>query len=124
MVLEERLQGRSVERKLVAIADSLQNSATQQAVVFVLDEYDLFALRAKQTLLYNLYDMSHAKLRVCVLGVSTKFVSQPNERPNAHGLHCCCCCCYYCCCCCCPELFRASGKARAVARRCHATAAV
>lgn len=44
-----------------------------QAVIFVLDEFDLFAYHPRQTLLYNLFDIAQArKAPIAVLGCTTR----------------------------------------------------
>ncbi|ETS82382.1 hypothetical protein PFICI_04258 [Pestalotiopsis fici W106-1] len=46
---------------------------TSRSVVFVIDEFDLFAAHARQTLLYNLFDIAQArKAPIAVLGVTTR----------------------------------------------------
>ncbi|KAF3005463.1 hypothetical protein E8E14_007135 [Neopestalotiopsis sp. 37M] len=46
---------------------------TSKSVVFVIDEFDLFAAHARQTLLYNLFDIAQArKAPIAVLGVTTR----------------------------------------------------
>ena len=46
---------------------------TAKSVIFVLDEFDLFAAHPRQTLLYNLLDVAQArKAPVVVLGVTTR----------------------------------------------------
>lgn len=48
-------------------------AVTSTAVVFVMDEFDLFATHARQTLLYNLFDIAQArKAPIAVLGLTTK----------------------------------------------------
>ncbi|KAL1902623.1 origin recognition complex subunit 4 [Sporothrix stenoceras] len=48
-------------------------AVTSTAVVFVIDEFDLFATHARQTLLYNLFDIAQArKAPIAVLGLTTK----------------------------------------------------
>ncbi len=52
-----------------------EDSANHMAksVVFILDEFDLFASHPRQTLLYNLFDIAQArKAPIAVLGVTTK----------------------------------------------------
>lgn len=50
-----------------------ETGATAKSVVFILDEFDLFAQHARQTLLYNLFDIAQArKAPIAVLGVATK----------------------------------------------------
>lgn len=44
-----------------------------KSVVFVIDEFDLFATHARQTLLYNLFDIAQArKAPIAVLGLTTR----------------------------------------------------
>lgn len=46
---------------------------TSKSVVFVIDEFDLFAAHARQTLLYNLFDIAQArKAPIAVLGLATR----------------------------------------------------
>ncbi|KAI1081609.1 origin recognition complex subunit 4 C-terminus-domain-containing protein [Whalleya microplaca] len=46
---------------------------TSKSVVFVIDEFDLFATHARQTLLYNLFDIAQArKAPIAVLGLTTR----------------------------------------------------
>ena len=48
-------------------------AVTSTAVVFIIDEFDLFATHARQTLLYNLFDIAQArKAPIAVLGLTTK----------------------------------------------------
>ncbi len=50
-----------------------QAGHTAKSVVFILDEFDLFTHHARQTLLYNLFDIAQArKAPICVLGLTTK----------------------------------------------------
>lgn len=50
-----------------------ETGATAKSVVFVIDEFDLFTQHARQTLLYNLFDIAQArKAPIAVLGVTTK----------------------------------------------------
>src|SRR6201999_2416090 len=45
-----------------------------KSVVFVMDEFDLFATHARQTLLYNLLDIAQSrKAPIAVIGITTKF---------------------------------------------------
>ena len=47
-----------------------------KSILFVLDEFDLFAQHKNQTLLYNLFDVSQSAMApVCVLGMTTRLVS-------------------------------------------------
>ena len=42
-------------------------------MVFIIDEFDMFATHARQTLLYNLFDIAQAKKApIAVLGVTTR----------------------------------------------------
>ena len=46
---------------------------TSRSIVFVIDEFDLFATHARQTLLYNLFDIAQArKAPIAVLGLTTR----------------------------------------------------
>ena len=46
---------------------------TSKSVIFCIDEFDLFATHARQTLLYNLFDIAQArKAPIAVLGLTTK----------------------------------------------------
>jgi origin recognition complex subunit 4 len=45
-----------------------------KSVIFVMDEFDLFATHARQTLLYNLLDIAQSrKAPIAVIGLTTKF---------------------------------------------------
>jgi origin recognition complex subunit 4 len=49
------------------------NGVTSQSVVFVIDEFDMFAAHPRQTLLYNLFDIAQSrKAPVAVLGCTTR----------------------------------------------------
>ncbi|KAI1877407.1 hypothetical protein JX265_003415 [Neoarthrinium moseri] len=49
------------------------DGVTSKSVVFVIDEFDLFATHARQTLLYNLFDIAQArKAPIAVLGLTTR----------------------------------------------------
>jgi origin recognition complex subunit 4 len=46
---------------------------TSKSVIFIIDEFDLFATHARQTLLYNLFDIAQArKAPIAVLGLTTR----------------------------------------------------
>lgn len=46
---------------------------TSKSVVFIIDEFDLFATHARQTLLYNLFDIAQArKAPIAVLGLTNR----------------------------------------------------
>ncbi|KAK4039022.1 origin recognition complex subunit 4 C-terminus-domain-containing protein [Parachaetomium inaequale] len=50
-----------------------QDGITSKSIVFVIDEFDLFATHARQTLLYNLFDIAQArKAPIAVLGLTTR----------------------------------------------------
>lgn len=50
-----------------------QDGITSRSIVFVIDEFDLFATHARQTLLYNLFDIAQArKAPIAVLGLTTR----------------------------------------------------
>ncbi|KAF2733008.1 hypothetical protein EJ04DRAFT_553680 [Polyplosphaeria fusca] len=61
---------------LLSHPDELHGEATEQvakAVVFVMDEFDLFAMHPRQTLLYNLFDIAQSrKAPIAVLGLTTR----------------------------------------------------
>ena len=47
-------------------------------ILFVLEEFDLFAQHKNQTLLYNLFDVSQqAHTPLCVVGLTCRLVSPP-----------------------------------------------
>ncbi|ATY62476.1 origin recognition complex subunit [Cordyceps militaris] len=49
------------------------DGVTSQAVVFVIDEFDMFATHPRQTLLYNLFDIAQSrKAPIAVLGCTTR----------------------------------------------------
>lgn len=50
-----------------------QEGVTSKAVVFIIDEFDMFAAHPRQTLLYNLFDIAQArKAPIAVLGCTTR----------------------------------------------------
>jgi origin recognition complex subunit 4 len=50
-----------------------ENGHIAKAVVFVMDEFDLFAAHPRQTLLYNLFDIAQSrKAPIAVLGLTTR----------------------------------------------------
>ncbi|KAL2023434.1 hypothetical protein VTK56DRAFT_2791 [Thermocarpiscus australiensis] len=50
-----------------------QDGVTSKSIIFVIDEFDLFAAHARQTLLYNLFDIAQArKAPIAVLGLTTR----------------------------------------------------
>lgn len=50
-----------------------QHGVTSRSIIFVIDEFDLFATHARQTLLYNLFDIAQArKAPIAVLGLTTR----------------------------------------------------
>ncbi|KAK3943896.1 origin recognition complex subunit 4 [Diplogelasinospora grovesii] len=54
------------------IADA-PDGLTSRSVIFIIDEFDLFATHARQTLLYNLFDIAQArKAPIAVLGLTTR----------------------------------------------------
>lgn len=49
------------------------DAATARSVLFILDEFDLFASHPRQTLLYNLFDVAQSRnAPIAVLGLTTK----------------------------------------------------
>ncbi|KAI3337921.1 origin recognition complex subunit 4 C-terminus-domain-containing protein [Ustulina deusta] len=50
-----------------------EDGVTSKSVVFIIDEFELFATHARQTLLYNLFDIAQArKAPISVLGLTTR----------------------------------------------------
>ena len=50
-----------------------EQDITSQSVVFIIDEFDMFAAHPRQTLLYNLFDIAQSKKApVAVLGCTTR----------------------------------------------------
>jgi origin recognition complex subunit 4 len=64
----------SLEHYLRFFLDSLKEGrAGNVPVAIILHNFELFALRAKQTLLYNLFDITQsAKYQVCIIGTSAR----------------------------------------------------
>ncbi len=59
--------------ELAEVLDPEAPSITTKSVIFVLDEFDLFATHPRQTLLYNLFDIAQAKKApIAVIGCSTR----------------------------------------------------
>ena len=55
------------------MSGSVESDMTSKSIVFIIDEFDLFATHARQTLLYNLFDIAQArKAPIAVFGLSTK----------------------------------------------------
>ena len=56
------------------VAEEMGNeAATATSVIFILDEFDLFASHPRQTLLYNLFDVAQSRnAPIAVLGLTTK----------------------------------------------------
>lgn len=73
ITIEERLAHRTLARKLEAVADALKARRDDLTVLFVLHDYDRFADRSQQTLLYNLYDLAQLGIGAAVLGVTVRF---------------------------------------------------
>jgi origin recognition complex subunit 4 len=49
------------------------DGVTSKSVIFIIDEFELFATHARQTLLYNLFDIAQArKAPIAVLGLTTR----------------------------------------------------
>ena len=50
-----------------------EEGVTSQSVIFVIDEFDMFAAHPRQTLLYNLFDIAQSrKAPIVVLGCTTR----------------------------------------------------
>lgn len=55
------------------IGADAHEGVTSKSVIFIVDEFDLFATHARQTLLYNLFDIAQArKAPIAVLGLTTR----------------------------------------------------
>lgn len=52
---------------------AIEEGVTSRSVIFVIDEFDMFATHPRQTLLYNLFDIAQArKAPIAVLGCTTR----------------------------------------------------
>jgi origin recognition complex subunit 4 len=91
MELEEDSMGKNYADTLSKLLALLSHPSEQigedteqvaKAVVFVMDEFDLFALHPRQTLLYNLFDIAQSrKAPITVLGLTTRVdVSEGLEK--------------------------------------------
>jgi origin recognition complex subunit 4 len=50
-----------------------EEGVTSRSVIFIIDEFDMFATHPRQTLLYNLFDIAQArKAPIAVLGCTTR----------------------------------------------------
>jgi origin recognition complex subunit 4 len=59
--------------ELAEVLDPDAPATTTKSVIFILDEFDLFATHARQTLLYNMFDIAQAKKApIAVIGCSTR----------------------------------------------------
>ena len=59
--------------ELAEVLDPDAPVTTTKSVIFILDEFDLFATHPRQTLLYNLFDIAQAKKApIAVIGCSTR----------------------------------------------------
>ncbi len=55
------------------ISDAAGAGVTSRSVIFVIDEFDLFTTHARQTLLYNLFDIAQArKAPIAILGLTSR----------------------------------------------------
>ncbi|KAI1268237.1 hypothetical protein F5Y18DRAFT_415108 [Xylariaceae sp. FL1019] len=55
------------------ITGSEEEGVTSKSVVFIIDEFELFATHGRQTLLYNLFDIAQArKAPIAVIGLTTR----------------------------------------------------
>ena len=53
--------------------EAAEDGVTSRSIIFIIDEFDLFATHARQTLLYNLFDIAQAKKApIAVLGLTTR----------------------------------------------------
>jgi origin recognition complex subunit 4 len=59
--------------ELAEVLDPDAPATTTKSIIFILDEFDLFATHPRQTLLYNLFDIAQAKKApIAVIGCSTR----------------------------------------------------
>lgn len=59
--------------ELAEVLDPGAPATTTKSVIFILDEFDLFATHPRQTLLYNMFDIAQAKKApIAVIGCSTR----------------------------------------------------
>ncbi|KAI5286328.1 hypothetical protein KEM54_006877 [Ascosphaera aggregata] len=59
--------------ELFGVSGDPDTLATAKSVIIILDEFDLFAHHARQTLLYNLFDIAQSrKAPLSVIGITTK----------------------------------------------------
>jgi len=66
-------KGSSFDDNLAFLYDIMRELKGHRACVFVLDEFDAFATKSKQTLLYNLLDaMQTSSVQAALVGVSTR----------------------------------------------------
>ena len=73
------ISNRFCDAQTFAYDISMVNTGSQSSkpILFVLEEFDLFAFHRNQTLLYNLFDISQsAQTPVCVLGVTCRLVGR------------------------------------------------
>jgi hypothetical protein len=71
--LDEEFVTRDTAGKLSVIAKDLQKRGRKSStVIFVLDNFDLFASRPRQTLLYSLFNLAQEGLHSAVIGITRK----------------------------------------------------
>eukprot|EP01083_Nonionella_stella_P152251 487712_1 len=72
--IEENLSTRSFSDRLLYLRKVLEKTKEKKRpVVFVLDHFELFASRSKQTLLYNMFDMLQSgQALIAVIGLTTQ----------------------------------------------------
>ena len=59
----------------VSLVSLVSGSRSNQSIVFILDEFDLFAHHKNQTLLYNLFDATQSATNpIAVIGLSCRLV--------------------------------------------------
>ena len=70
------MQG-SFAETLQFLLEALKSGGKEsKSILFILEDFDLFAHHKNQTLLYNLFDVSQsAQAPVCVLGLTARLVS-------------------------------------------------
>lgn len=56
---------------------ALLGDQSSKPILFLLDEFDLFAHHKNQTLLYNLFDVAQsAQAPICVVGITCRLVGK------------------------------------------------
>lgn len=71
--VDGKVFGSFAENLAFLLACLKSGDKSSKSIIFILDEFDLFCLHHKQTLLYNLFDVAQsAQAPICVLGLSCR----------------------------------------------------